>query len=235
MARTQRSGPSWEAYLPFILLAVGAVIVLALVIGPTGKQKEAIDQIEPQDKSKMDKEGIFKQLDKELAKAKPQGKPWPAVEDEELVSIAKKAHQAMAEKGYKKDVSLEDAERAARALRRKARAAAKEVPSDDPVERWKKRVGKKFKFIRRIDLRDETGFLNCPQVDVWEDAGRTAPAGQMNHDEWVVIVEEEGSMAKVQRRRDKREAWIEAKYLRKIYTEEDIERGPDRKEKERTE
>ena len=87
-------------------------------------------------------------------------------------------------------------------------------------------TGTKFETIRMIWLKDETGTLNCPQVEVYSDANKSAKAGDMNHEQWVEIVEEKGAMTKVKRRSDKMEAWIETKYLKRVYTKDDIQRGP---------
>jgi hypothetical protein len=220
-----------------VIIFVGLIIAgLAMVLGPTGKQKEALSEIKPMGKRKLEKKEVFQELEEAIVRAKPKKKTWKDLQDDDLKSIVTKAHRIMVDKGYGDDIKRSDVKSLTNEIWRQKRTEAQELPSDDPVERWKKLVGNKFETIRRIDARDETGFLNCPQVEIYEDASKSVSSGQMNHEEWVVILEEQGGVAKVKRRRDKKIGWIEMKYIRRIYTEEDIARGPDkRKARERDE
>jgi hypothetical protein len=225
MPRIQRDKKPWEMYILGIIILVLVIIGLALVVGPQGTLKEAMDDIKPQDKSKMDKKDVFADLKKMVAKAKPKDRKWSEMSEAERDRLASKVFKIVREKGLDTDISMKDTTRTVTEAWREGLANEKELPSDDPQERWKKLIGKKHENIRRIDMRDETGFLNCPQVDLFEDVQKTTSAGQLNHDEWVVLLAEEGSMSQIKRRKDKKTGWIESKFLRRVYTQEDIEKG----------
>jgi len=222
-------------YILIIIVVVLAIIGVSLFIGPTGSLKKAIDKTKPRGKSKMEKKDKFKEVHKQARKAKPKDRKWGDLNELQLERIRNKTWKAVVNLGLDNDVSRKDSDRVVTEVWREGMADEKELPSDDPAERWKKLTGNKFETIRRIDLRDESGFLNCPQIDLYEDAGKATSAGTLNHDEWIKILEEEGGMTKVKRRRDKKEGWIETKWLRRIYTKSDIEKGPKKKVQEREE
>jgi hypothetical protein len=213
-------------YILIIIVVVLAICGVALVIGPTGSLKDATDKIKPQDKSKMDQKDLFAEVTKIIKKAFPKDRKFGELKEVERERIRDKAWRMVVDRGLDKEIKRKDVDRIEVQVWREGLADEKELPSDDPAERWKKMAGKKYETLRRIDLKDESGFLNCPQVDVYEDAGKATTAGQMNHDEWVVVLEESGDMTKVKRRRDQKEAWIESKWVKRIYTQEDIEKGP---------
>jgi hypothetical protein len=162
---------------------------------------------------------LWNKAKEKILAAKPAGKKWNEMTDEDMAALVSR----VSVEGLTKD----DIRKLANEIQREKRTDEQVLPSDDPKERWKQLTGTKFENIRRIDLKDETGSLNSPQVDVFEDEGKGKSAGQMNHDEWVVIVESKGAMAKIQRRKDKKEGWIEVKYLKEVYSKDDIAKGPD--------
>jgi len=167
----------------------------------------------------------FKALEEEILRAKPKGKKWGDLTEDDRKKMASTAYSRLKERGFENVVKRKDVTPALNEVWRRKLTEEKELPRDDTLARWKKLVGKRFETIRRIDLRDAEGFLQCPQVDVYEDAGKTRKAGQMNHDEWVIVLEESGEMTKVKRRKDKKVVWIETNRLRRVYTKEDIEKG----------
>jgi hypothetical protein len=177
-------------------------------------------------KMREEKLEAFKFLQEEIVKAKPKGKKWSDLTEADRKAMVEAVFRKLKEKDFGKGIFLRDVQSLANEIWRKKVAEERILPKDDPAERWKKLVGKKFETIRRIDLRDEKGFIECPQVDVYEDAGKTKSVGQMNHGDWIIVLEEKGPMTKVKRRRDKKIAWIETKYIKRIYTKEDIEKGP---------
>lgn len=227
MARIERNKTPWESYILIIIVVVLGLVAAAVVLGPTGSQKEALEKIKPQDKSKMEKKDVFRELKEEVKKAKPGDRLYSELTEAEREAIVEKAWRVMVERGYDSDVSKADVKRTEMEVWRGGVADEKETPPDDAKERWRIMAKKKYENIRQINLKDETGMLNCPQIEIWEDAGRTRSAGQMNHNEWVVVLEEAGSMTKIKRRRDNKEGWIESKVLRRIYTEEDFEKDPE--------
>jgi hypothetical protein len=149
-----------------------------------------------------------------LMKAKPPGKKWS-----ELTAADRKA---MVKAAAIRGLERRDLEALLGEIWREKRVEEAELPSDDPAERWKKLAAAKYKNIRRIDLRDAEGFLSCPQVDVYADADRKTVDGQMNHDEWVVILETRGAMTRVKRRKDKKVGFFNDTATTEIYTPEDI-------------
>ena len=209
---------TWQQVIPIFLFGGLALAALLIFVGPTGKVKEAIDNVKPQSKSKLENQGMWNKAQEKIIAAKPAGKRWTDLTEEDISAIVDRVHV--------EGLTRDDIRKKANEIQREKRTDEQVLPSDDPKERWKQLTGNKFENRRQIDLKDETGALNCPQIDVFEDEGKTRPAGQMNHDEWIVILENKGAMAKVQRLKDKKEAWIEAKVLKQIYTKEDIAKGP---------
>jgi hypothetical protein len=166
------------------------------------------------------------EIRKRLVAAKPPGLKWTDLNEKALDVMVDLVWMEVRAKAEAAGMGKDDVRRIAREVRREGMTDEQSLPSDDPKKRWEELTGTKFANLRRIDLKDEWGNLDSPMVDVFADEGKTIPAGQMNHDEWVMILESKGPMTKVQRRRDKKEAWIETKWLKEIYTKEDIEKGP---------
>lgn len=235
MARIERQKRPWDTYILLIIVVVLAIVGLTVTMGGSmlGSVGKAVDDIKPQSKRKMEKPEVFVAMEKAILRAKPRGTTWTDLDDAARDAMVKKSFADLRSQGFEKDVSERDVRSLVNEIWREKRTEEQTLPSDDAGERWKQLTGKKFDTIRRIDLLDETGTLNCPQVDIFEDAKRATNAGQMNHDEWVVILEEQGDMTKVKRRRDQKEGWIESKYLKEVYTKDDIQQGPSKKVQER--
>jgi len=169
---------------------------------------------------------LWKEIRTRLRAAKPSDVSWSALTEEALEGMADLVWAAVRSRAEAAGIGRSDVLKNAREVQREGRVDEQVLPEDDPQKRWRELTGTKFGNIRRIDLKDRDGNLGSPQIDVFADEGKTVPAGQMNHDEWVLILESKGPMTKVQRRKDKKEAWIETKWLKEIYTKEDIEKGP---------
>jgi hypothetical protein len=88
---------------------------------------------------------------------------------------------------------------------------------DDPIERNRKLIEEKFKDIKKLDATCGTGRLMSPNVPAYMDDARKTRAADFNHEEWVKVLEQKGDMFRVQSRRNKEIAWVEAKYVRDIF------------------
>ncbi len=101
------------------------------------------------------------------------------------------------------------------------------LPSDDPLERNKQLIEKKYQDLKQLDATCGSGSLNCPDIPAWSDSSKTESAGKFSHNQWVKILEKTESggatMYKIQRRNDKKEGWVESKFIKDIYTQDKID------------
>ncbi|MHC4601510.1 MAG: hypothetical protein ACYS47_21155, partial [Planctomycetota bacterium] len=144
MARIHREKKPWEMYILAIILIVLGIIALALVIGPQGTQKEALDKIKPMGKGKLEKKDVFEELEKAVRKSRPRDIPWRDLSDEDRKRMINRAWGSMVERGYDKDIKKSDVATKVSEIWRLERTKSQDLPSDDPVERWKKLAGKKY-------------------------------------------------------------------------------------------
>jgi hypothetical protein len=230
MARARQSS-SFINYFPYIMALGAVIVVVVLVIGPGGKTKEAIDKIKPRSESLT---VVFEKMNgfhgdylrwKEKAKNGESGAQSKADKYYASYKKYKARWKRVSAKKPKERKRLE--EKWARNREREAYVAAQEVPSADPIERNRKLLEKKYKDLKRLDATCGSGVLNCPDIPAWSDSAKTQSAGKLSHWEWVKILNREsvggGTMYKVQRRNDKKEAWVEGKYIKDIYDKEKLD------------
>lgn len=230
MAR-RTSSKSFMDYFPYIIGILVIVLVAVIAIGPTGKTREAIDKVEGRDLSLAEIFAKMNNFHGDYLKYKDkadEGESGARAKADKYYRRWQKYKDLWEEEAAKNPKEKKDLEEKwARRKEREKYYAQQELPSDDPVERNRRLIEKKYKDIKELDATAGTGTLNCPDVPVWSDSSKTQAAGKFSHREWVKVLErsDQGGtvMYKVQRRSDKREGWVEGKYVKDIYTQEKLD------------
>lgn len=93
------------------------------------------------------------------------------------------------------------------------------VPQIDP---WIELARRLKDALRRIDARDSRGRLVHKEIPAYEDSEGTRRAGNLEHDEWVLVLQKGEFLTKLRRRSDGSVVWIHPRYLR-MPTEEEME------------
>lgn len=225
MAR-HKSSKSFMDYFPYLIGIAVVIIAAVIVIGPTGETKKKIDNIKP------NTEVPLSQLHKKMTGFEGDYIRWKAAAKRGEHGAEEKADSAyqgfLKAKARFKEAARENPKEKAKleekwAIERKRLeyASQQELPDDDAITRNRKLIEKKYKHIKVLDATCGSGVLNCPDVPIWTDSSKTQSAGKLSHNEWVKILTKEGDGASaiyhVQRRSDKREGWVESKYVKDIY------------------
>jgi hypothetical protein len=215
-------------YFPYIIGILVVVIALVVFLGPTGKTKEKINQI------KGGKQLTLSEIYKKMTGFKGDyEKANDAAKEGESGAQAKADKYYARYKKYKRlwEEAKVEHPKEARELEEKWKIQQKrmkyfekqELPPDDPIERNRRLLRKKYKDLKKLDATLGTGVLNCPDIPCWTDPAKTESSGKMSHEEWVKVLDSHGSgesiMFKVQRRNDRKEGWVEGKFIRDIYNE----------------
>jgi hypothetical protein len=213
-------------FFPYIIGIAVVIIALVIIIGPTGKTREKIENIEAGKDLSLSE--IYKKMTgfkNDYLRNKEEGNRAKADTYQARYLKYKDMWEEEIKKRPKEYKDLQEKWKIREA--REAYINSQEMPSDDALERNKKLIEKKFRNIRKLDATCGSGTLNCPDVPIWKDSSKTESAGKMSHEEWVVIMDQVGDgtagMFHVKRRSDKREGWVEGKYLKEIYTKEKLD------------
>ncbi len=214
---SRASEKSLYTFVPFILLGILGIVAVIIILRP-GSDDKKIGTKEVTLAMAFDKMNGHKS---DCEKYKAAGESDKADRSHTEYLKWKKIYDTRRQE-HPKDAKDLEAKWANQREREKV-AEAQELPSDDPIERNRALIEKKFADLKELDATLGTGTLNCPDIPAWTDSGKTESAGKFSHRQWVKILEESSGMVKIQRRTDKKEGWIEAKYIRDIYTKEKLD------------